>query len=58
MERKHERRDTEQVFLLVFLWQLEKLSYVGIVSCLVINGNDRDDALVLNWCHVDRGHFD
>lgn len=58
MERKHEKRDMEQTFLLVFLWQLEKLDRVGTANCLVINGNDRDDALVLNWFHVDRGHLD
>lgn len=58
LERRNEKRDMEQMFLLIFLWQFKKLNSVGIASCLVVNGNDKSDALVLNWCHVDRGHFD
>lgn len=47
----------EQMFLLTFFWQLKMLNSVGVVSCSVIYGNDKDDALVLNWCHVDKGCF-
>lgn len=50
--------DVEQMFLLIFLCQFKGLNSVGSASCLVINGNDKHDAFLLNWCYVDRGHFD
>lgn len=58
-EGKHEKKgDVEQMFLLIFLCQFKGLNSVGSASCLVINGNDKHDAFLLNWCYVDRGHFD
>lgn len=61
-EGKHEKRGhgadvSGDIFMLLFLRQLKWLNSVGIASCLVINGNDKY-AFLLNWCHVDRGHFD